>query len=279
VTRILVTGAAGQLGSTVAARMASRYDVTAVARDRLDIADEAAVMGAVTAVAPDFVINCAAYNDVDGAEDDPQSAIRANALGVLSLARAAAACGAILVHYSTDFVFDGRAREPYVETDPPHPLSSYGSSKLLGEWFAQEAPAAYVLRVESLFGGRPATSSVDNILDGLRRGVQVRVFHDRTITPSYVHDVAMATEGLMERRPPAGIYHCVNGGATTWVHLAETAARLLRSHAEVVPVSVHEVQLRAVRPQYCALSNEKLKDVGIEMPVWEDALARHVKSL
>jgi dTDP-4-dehydrorhamnose reductase len=275
--RVMATGAAGQLGSTVTSRISARFEVASFTRRELDIADEAAVLRAMEDEVPQVVINCAAYNDVDGAEDDPQAAIQANALGVLSLARAAAGCGALLIHYSTDFVFDGRGHEPYVETDRTRPISAYGSSKLLGEWLAQEAPGAYILRVESLFGGMPAKSSIDKILDGLRRGVPVRVFRDRTVTPSYVHDVAMATEALIELRPPPGVYHCVNSGVTTWAHVAEAAARLLGVDTAIIPVSVNDVQLRAGRPQYCALSNGKLRQVGIEMPPWEDALARHVK--
>jgi dTDP-4-dehydrorhamnose reductase len=275
--RILIAGAAGQLGSTIAARLPPRFDVIACSRLQLDIADAAAVDRAVAEAAPDAVINCAAYNDVDGAEEDPQPALTANAMGVLALARASRACGAAFVHYSTDFVFDGRAHQPYVESDPTHPLNAYGLSKLLGEWLAEEASPAYVLRVESLFGGPRAKSSVDKILDGLRRGTPVRVFHDRTITPSFVHDVAAATETLLDLRPPPGLYHCVNSGVTTWLELAETAARLLPSTTEIIPVSAGDVTLRAARPQYCALSNDKLRQAGIGMPSWQDALERYVK--
>jgi dTDP-4-dehydrorhamnose reductase len=276
--RIVVAGSAGQLGSTVTARLSPRFAVSALTRRDLDIADAAAVERVVASLAPDVVINCAAYNDVDGAEEDPQTALQVNAMAVLHLAQSAAARGALFVHYSTDFVFDGRASEPYTETAPTRPLSAYGLSKLLGEWLAREVPGAYVLRVESLFGGEPAKSSIDRILDGLRRGVPVRVFRDRVVTPSYVHDVAAATETILDRRPAAGVYHCVNSGATTWLELAQAAASLMASRTEIVPVSVHDVQLKAARPQYCALSNEKLRQAGIEMPSWRDALARHVRA-
>jgi dTDP-4-dehydrorhamnose reductase len=276
IKRVMVTGAGGQLGSTITAGLSRRYDVAAFTRAQLDIGDEPAVLDLVAAVAPDALINCAAYNDVEGAEDAAVEALAGNALGVLSLCRAAAASSAILVHYSTDFVFDGSTDRPYGEADPPRPLSTYGSSKLLGEWFALEAPSSYVLRVESLFGGHPAKSSIDKILAGIENGQAVRVFADRTVTPSYVADVTAATEALLSKQPAFGVYHCVNSGVTTWHGVAVEAARLLKKEAEIVPVSSDAVKLRARRPRYCALSNEKLAAAGITMPTWQDALARYV---
>jgi dTDP-4-dehydrorhamnose reductase len=274
--RIMVTGAAGQLGSTVTARLSGTGEIHPFTHAQLDIADEAAVLAAVASVRAEAVINCAAYNDVDGAEDAAAAALSANALGVLSLARAATAAGATLVHYSTDFVFDGNVAAPYVETDAPRPLSTYGASKLLGEWFALEAPAAYVLRVESLFGGHPAKSSVDRILAAIRAKQPVRVLADRTVTPSYVDDVAAATERLLTSRAPYGVYHCVNSGTATWLEIAEEAVRLLRTDAAIVPVSVNAMKLKAGRPKYSALSNDKLERTGVAMPTWKDALSRHL---
>jgi dTDP-4-dehydrorhamnose reductase len=274
--RVLVTGAAGQLGSTVVARLGGRTDVRPFTRQQLDIADEPAVRDALRTARPDVVINCAAYNDVDGAEDSAEQALAANAMGVLVLARTAAEAGAVLVHYSSDFVFDGQTSQPYVESEVPRPISTYGASKLVGEWFAAENQSAYVLRVESLFGGHPAKSSVDKILTAIRSDQPVRVFANRTVTPSYVDDVADATERLLTARLPFGVYHCVNSGVATWLGVAQEAKRLLNRQAEIVPVSVTEVKFRAARPQYCALSNQKLRDAGIVMPTWQDALARHV---
>lgn len=275
--RVLVTGAAGQLGREVVTRFSAFADVRAMTRQDLDISAEADVLRTTRAFSPDIIVNCSAYNAVDQAEDDPAQALEANAFGVLSLARAARASGAMLIHYGTDFVFDGNATSPYRETDAPLPTSNYGLSKLLGEWFAADAPVHYVLRVESLFGGERAKSSVDRILDGIRRDEVVRVFVDRTVTPSYVEDVAEATVRLIETRPPCGLYHCVNSGTTTWLWIAEEAARLMRREASIERVNVDSVKLRAKRPKYCALSNEKLRLAGIEMPTWQDALARYVE--
>jgi dTDP-4-dehydrorhamnose reductase len=184
------------------------------------------------------------------------------------------------VHYSSDFVFDGTATAPYTEEDRPNPRSVYAASKMLGEWFAADAPAAYILRVESLFGraphSGPVKGSVAAILEALGSGTTVKAFEDRTVTPTYVLDAARATRELFERRPPAGIYHCVNSGRCTWLELAREAARLLGVEARIEPVRLADVRLKAARPQYCALSNEKLRSIGIDMPTWREALERYL---
>ncbi|HYT66135.1 MAG TPA: dTDP-4-dehydrorhamnose reductase [Vicinamibacterales bacterium] len=275
--KILVTGAGGQLGTAIVERYASRAEVIPVTRAALDITDSAAIEPFVAGHAPDVVINCAAYNDVDGAEDHPIDAIRVNALAVRALARGVAAAGAAFVHYGTDFVFDGvSGARPYTEEDEPAPQSVYASSKLLGEWFASDVPRHYVLRVESLFGGSTRRSSVDRIADALRSGQPTRVFVDRTVTPSFVNDVADATWRLLETGAPGGLYHCVNSGMTTWFELAEEISRVLGVASQLVPVKVVDVPMKARRPQYAALSNAKLAGVGIQMPSWQDALRRYL---
>ena len=135
------------------------------------------------------------------------------------------------MHYSTDFVFDGETDRPYVESDRPNPRGVYAASKLLGDWFAADAPRAYVLRVESLFGdpgaGATRRGSLGTIVERIRRGDEVPVFVDRTVSPSYTADIARATRAVLERQLPTGIYHCVNEGFATWAEIAGEAARLL----------------------------------------------------
>jgi len=275
--RVLVAGAAGQLGRTIVDAFAPQHDVTALTHQQLDICDTQAVAAAMSAARPDVIINCSANNQADGAEDAPLPALTVNAWGPRILARAAAGAGAVFVHYSTDFVFDGDAAVPYTETDAPRPRSTYGISKLLGEWFAAEAPRHYVLRVESLFGGANARSSIDALLNAILSGDEARAFSDRVVSPSYVDDVAAATVALLTRGAPAGLYHCVNSGSATWLDVTRELARLAdRPNARITAVSVDEVKLRAARPKYAALSNAKLRAAGIAMPTWQDALARYV---
>jgi dTDP-4-dehydrorhamnose reductase len=277
--RILVTGASGQLGTTIAADYAGRAEVVPVTRAALDLGDAAAVEAFVARERPDAVINCAAFTDVDGSEDRAIEALRVNALAVRALARGAAAVGATFVHYGTDFVFDGLGDRPYTEDDEPTPQSIYACSKLLGDWFAADCPRHYVLRVESLFGGSRRRSSVDRIVNAIRANQRAPVFVDRVTTPSYVRDVAAATWRLMETGAAPGLYHCVNSGATTWFELAQEVGRLLGVEPSVVPVKVADVPMRARRPQYAALANDKLARAGIPMPTWQDALGRYLATL
>ena len=167
---VLIVGAAGQLGERMAAQLAARYPVTPLTRRDVDVTDARALRAAVIDRRPGVVINCAAYNNVDAAEDAAAHAIEVNALAVGTLARAVADVGGVFVHYSSDFVFDGRATTPYTEADAPEPCSVYGQSKLVGEWLAADAPRHYVLRVESLFGGSRARSSIDKIIAAVREG-------------------------------------------------------------------------------------------------------------
>jgi len=275
--RVLVTGSHGLLGTAIVDLFASiGHDVVPLNRTQLDIADSRAVRRAVTDATPDVVINCAAYNDVDAAEDHAVSALQVNALGVRALGAAAREVDAVFVHYGTDFVFDGLGTRPYTEDDEPAPQSVYACSKLLGDWFAADCPRHYVLRVESLFGGSQRRSSVDRIVDAIRKGEPARVFVDRTVTPSYVQDVADATWQLLETAAPTGLYHAVNSGVTTWFELAEEIGRQLGVPASLVPVKVADVPMKARRPQYAALSNEKLARAGVQMPAWQDALRRYL---
>lgn len=278
--KVLVTGAAGQLGAVTVDRFRrAGHAVVADGRTDLDITRHEDVMRAVGQTGPDVIINCAAYNDVDGAESDYQGAFDVNAFAVRSLARAAQACGAVLVHYGTDFVFDGDAAEPYAEQDVPRPQSVYASSKFLGECFARDAERHYILRVESLFGGPAARSSIDRIIANLREAREARVFVDRVVSPSYVEDVAWATERLLETTARGGLYHCVNTGFTTWYELGRELARQLGADERLlVPVPVADVTLKALRPRFAALSNARLAAAGAPMPSWQDAVARYLSA-
>jgi dTDP-4-dehydrorhamnose reductase len=280
--RIAVAGARGQLGAAVVHAFASGHEVIPLLHEALDIADDRAVASAMERLRPDAIINCAGYNDVDGAEDHPVDALNINAFGVRAMAGAAAAIGAVFVHYGSDFVFDGTAATPYTEDDHPNPRSVYAASKLLGEWFATDAPRWYVLRVESLFGyvqgGRADKGSVAALVKKLIAGEDTVVFVDRTVTPTYIVDAANATRHLIEQAAPIGLYHCVNSGEATWQDVALEIAHQLGVAPRLVPRRMADVPLRAQRPQYCAMSNRKLVATGAAMPTWQDAIARYLRS-
>ena len=278
--KILVTGAAGQLGQALVARLAPEHAVTAWARQDLDLTRHREVRDAVRALAPEAIVNCSSFNHVDASEDQQRMALDVNAFVVGTLARAAAGLDAVFVHYSTDFVFAGTATEPYTELDPPEPRSVYAQSKLVGEWMAADAPRHYVLRVESLFGGPRGKSSVDRIIEAVRAGTPAPVFADRVVSPSFVADVSEATVHLLTAQPEYGLYHCVNSGHATWLAVGQEIARRLGQPDECLkPISVNDVTLRAARPQYAAMSNAKLARAGYAMPAWQDAIARYLAPL
>jgi dTDP-4-dehydrorhamnose reductase len=281
--RIAITGARGRLGSAIVDACAGVHEAVALGRGDLDIRDAAAVDAAVDRIAPDVIVNAAAMAGVDEAESHPVDALNVNAFGVLALARAAARHRSMLVHYSTDFVFDGTASAPYSESDPTNPRSVYGMSKRLGEWFAADAPRGYVLRVETLFGpsahAAKSKGSVAAIVEALKAGESPKVFTDRTISPTYVPDAVRATIELIGREPAPGIFHCVNSGRCTWYEFAAEIARQLGVEPRLTPIRFAETPLKAPRPQYCALSNEKLKSAGIGMPAWDDAIGRYVAAI
>ena len=275
--RVLVIGAAGQLGAAMIQRLRAEHDLTAWTRADVDLSRHTAVRDQVMRLGPEAIVNCSGYNNVDAAEDDQVAALDVNAFAVGTLARAAAELDAVFVHYSTDFVFSGTATTPYTETDRPEPRCVYAQSKLIGEWLAADAPRHYVLRVESLFGGPRARSSVDRIIAAVRAGEPAPVFVDRVVSPSFVADVADASAHVLRAQPPAGLYHCVNSGYATWFEVGgEIARQLGKSEAVLKPISVRDVTLRASRPQFAALSNARLAAAGYPMPAWQDAIARYL---
>ncbi len=276
--KVMVAGAAGQLGQAMVVRLAREHSVMPCTRADVDLTNHAAVMDFVQRAAPDAIVNCASYNDVDGAEQHQERAFAVNAFAPRTLARAAEALDATLIHYSTDFVYSGTASQPYTEDELPEPQSVYAQSKLVGEWMAADWRRHFVVRVESLFGGTQAKSSVDRIIAAVRRNAEAPVFHDRVASPSYIDDVTGAAAFLLAGGAPFGLYHCVNTGYATWLELGREIARALgRPDTCLKPVSVDAVALRARRPRFAALSNQKLAAAGFPMPAWQDAIRRHLR--
>jgi dTDP-4-dehydrorhamnose reductase len=275
--KVLVIGAAGQLGQGMVERFAGEHDVTAASRREVDVTDHRALRAFVLDRRPEAVINCAAFTDVDGSNDQQELALDINGFAVRTLARATTELDAVLVHFSTDFVFPGTTATPYTEEDAPEPQSVYAQSKLFGEWVAADNPKHYVLRVESLFGGPRARSSVDRIVAAVGAGQPAPVFVDRIVSPSFVDDVTDASAHLLRSGAPFGVYHCVNTGAATWLEVGQEIARLLQQpETTLKPISVDDVTLKASRPRYAALNNAKLARAGYTMPTWQDALRRYL---
>jgi dTDP-4-dehydrorhamnose reductase len=283
--RVLVIGATGQLGRELVRALPAGTAV-ALGRDVLDLCDAAAIAARVAAERPDAIVNAAADNRVDAAETDPANAEAVNAQAVGHLARAAHDAEAFLVHTSTDYVFDGRATEPYREDAVPNPLGAYARSKHAGEvQCATHAPRHAIVRVAGLYaagGSRGKGGSfVDRILQQARRGETLRVVDDQVTAPTWARDVATALVRLLPRwiggDAPAGVYHMTNAGECSWYDFACAALAAAGVTAEVTAVPSSAYAASASRPAYSVLANTRLATIG-EPPLrhWRAALEAYL---
>jgi dTDP-4-dehydrorhamnose reductase len=279
--KALLTGAQGQLGRELATRLA-RGPVVAFTHADLDVTDAAAVAAAVRSARPDVVLNASAYNKVDAAEADPATAFAVNASGVLSLARAAAEVGALLVHVSTDYVFDGAQSAPYAESDAPRPINVYGISKRAGEMMVEAVGApSLVVRTSGVFGPGGSRSKggsfVDRILDRARQGMPLRVVGDQLFSPTYAPDLAAAVVALVDRGA-RGLVHVTNEGACSWHDLAVAGLELAGVRADVERITTAELGSAARRPAYSVLSSARYRELGgPPLRPWREAVAEMLR--
>lgn len=274
--RILVTGANGILGHALRERLAGADTLYLWGREEADVVDEAAVRQAARRLDFDTVIHAAAYTNVDGAESAPALAMATNRDGTKHVAALARERGAVFVYVSSDYVFDGTKGAPYVEEDPPHPLSAYGASKLAGEEAALDSGApCLVVRTSWLFGPG-GKNFVDTIAAKALRGEPLQVVDDQRGSPTYARDLAHGIEVLLQRGA-LGIVHVTNAGATTWHGLAVEIARTLGAPVPIAPVSTARLARPAPRPLYSVLSGARYCALaGAPLPSWEDAVHRHL---
>jgi dTDP-4-dehydrorhamnose reductase len=277
----VVLGANGTLGQALMACLPQAgYDVRAgLDRAGCDIRDADAVRAIVDRFVPDVLFNAAAYTDVDRAEIEPDAAYAANALGPETLARAVDAAGAALVHYSTDFVFDGELERPYDEFDPPSPQGLYARSKVAGERLAAAASRrVFVVRVGCLYG-RGGRNFPSTILRRLRAGETVRADRDRLGSPTWVGEVARASAALA-RTEHFGLYHCTSAGETSWASFARFMAAELGLPAERVDgLPTSALPMKAPRPRRAILDNRMLRLRGLDtLSPWQEAARAFIKS-
>jgi len=284
--KILVFGRIGQLGSALAEVLSDRYETRFIDQPELDLTAPESVRDHVQTYQPSIVINAAAYTAVDRAETEPELAHVINARAPGSLAYACEEAGAVLIHYSTDYVFDGTASMPYTETAATAPTGVYGQSKLAGEIAVASAiPRHVILRTAWLYSA-VGHNFVKTMLKLANSGQPIRVVADQIGSPTYAQDLARVTRGIIEvlnntREDCFGLYHVTNTGTTSWYGLAQEVFRLT-AHQDVVvqPISTEEYPTPAPRPAYTALDCSKLERVfGLTLPSWRDALARCIDSL
>jgi dTDP-4-dehydrorhamnose reductase len=276
--KAVVFGCAGQLGVELTRVFRERgYDVEGYDRDVVDICDATAVEAVLARADASLVVNAAAYNMVDIAEHEPAAAFQANALAVRNLAMACRQVDAQLVHYSTDYVFDGTAGRPYTEQDKPHPLGAYAVSKYAGELYAEaylEHPL--IIRTSGVFGPGGLHTARGNFVElmlRLARGSQpIRVVQDHVASPAYAPALAERTAQLVEREA-TGVFHVGGGTPISWFEFARMIFEAAGVAPELRPTSEREYRTEARRPKFSALSNAKMEAFGVAtMPSMEEAV-------
>lgn len=278
--RIAVIGARGQLGTDLLPLLGE--GVVPLGHDEIDITDASRVAAVLSQVRPECVINVAAGNLVDQAEDEPEVAFAVNAFGPRNLARYCGANGLTLLHVSTDYVFglDATRHHPWTEADAPGPVSAYGTSKLTGEYFVRSlCPKHFVVRTCGLYGLRGARGKGNFVETMLRLGRErdeLRIVNDQRCTPSATVDVARALAALV-RTEAYGLYHATNSGDMTWCEFACEIFRQAGIIVRTVPIDSATFGAKAKRPPYSVLDCSKLASViGCELPPWQDGLRRYL---
>lgn len=280
--RVLLIGGSGQLGTEIR-RSWSDDEIVAPAHGELAIEDAGALNAAIDRSAPDAVVNCAAFHNVDRCEEETSRAFEINALAVDRAARVCRERDVVFVTISTDYVFDGTASEPYRESDAPNPISAYGASKLAGEQLVRRLQShAYVVRTCGLYGVRPSESKghtfIDRVIAQGRAGEKLRIVSDVVASPTFAGDLAAALRRLLDTGA-YGLYHAANVGPVSWFDFACEALALAGVRGAIEPISGSDWRAMARRPAFSALENAKLRELGIRMPSWREGIASYVQGV
>ena len=282
--RCAIVGAGGQLAYDLARTFNLPGEVVRLTRADLDVLDRVKVEETLRAIRPTHVLNGAAYNQVDRAEEEPAAAFAVNAEAVGTLSATCQALGATFVHFSTDYVFDGRKGSPYLEGDAPNPLSAYAASKLAGERMARErCERVFIFRVCGLFGigglaARGRTLFVERMLRMAQEGHPIRVVSDQVLAPSYTLDLARKVWRVLTVGEP-GLYNLTNAGQTSMYDFAREIFRLSGvAPSSLAPVTMADFGAKARRPPYSVLAHGRLAALGEDdLQPWNEALAAFIR--
>jgi len=288
-TRILLTGSGGQIGNELKTALAPLGELMACDRKRLDLTDSAAMLAAVREFRPTIIVNAAAYTAVDRAESEPDLALLVNGIAPGILAEEARRLDAMIVHYSTDYVFDGSKDSPYTEDDAPNPLSAYGRSKLAGDRAVQTSGAKHLILRTSWVYGATGKNFLLTIRRLAREREELRIVNDQFGAPTWSREIATATAGILTRvlnaertqaRAESGIFNVTAQGRATWHEFATaiidaTSAPRARSKTRVVPIPASEYPTPAIRPRNSVLSHVKLRRIfALELPDWRASVSK-----
>lgn len=281
--KILIIGKTGQLGNALLNDiLALGHDVLAPSKEELNIIDEDSFMDAMIHCKPEVVINTAAFHNVPLCEIEPVKAFQSNCIAVKRMAEISNEFDAWFVSFSTDYVFSGEKRRPYIESDMPSPLQMYGLSKLAGEYGALSYNKSIIIRTCGLYGTQGAASKggnfVDNRIKDSKQNARIEISNDQTVSPTYAGDLSKAVLQLIAHpSKESGIYHLVNEGYCTWYEFTKEIFEFLNIDAELVPVDRKGKTGKMRRPLFSALENEKAKRLGVTLPNWKESLHEYLK--
>lgn len=272
--RLLILGARGMLGTDLAHTLVDGFDLFLWDKDELDVTNYKQVLNAISELKPEIIINSTGYTNVDGAEDDKEVAFKINAEAVSFIASAAKEIQSKLVHFSTEYVFDGKIKNGYAEVAKPAPLNIYGESKFAGEEYITNYSLGYLVRTSWLYGhalqaGKPrGLNFIDTMIKLSNEAPEIKVVNDQYGKLTNTRDLAKAVNDLITGRYQPGIYHLVNESVGTWYEVAKEAFRIKDIKTPLIPISSAEYKTRARRPQYAVLLNTKFP----KLRSWPEAL-------
>jgi dTDP-4-dehydrorhamnose reductase len=291
VTRILVPGKTGQVGFELQDALAPLGTVIALDPNQMDLANSDSIRRAIRDAKPEIIVNAAAYTFVDKAESEPELAMQINGVAPGVMAEEAKRLGAILIHYSTDYVFDGKLDRPYNEDDPPHPVNAYGKTKLAGERAIEAVGGHYLILRSSWIYSARGSNFVLTVLRLAREKPELAMVDDQTGSPTWARALAKATAELLRRKElitrHSGVYHLAAGGHTSRYEFAKAIIQVMSEvsgltdgWARVKPTPSDQYPLPAIRPPHPAMSRSRIKRVfGIEMPHWRDQVRTFLREL
>lgn len=269
--KVLITGSNGMLGSDLVQEFKD-FDLYAFSKNQLDITKKSDIVKNFKKIKPHIVINSAAYTDVDGSEINEKLALKVNALAVKNIAIMCKKIEAILVHYSTDYVFDGKNENGYREDSKKNPINYYGYTKAVGEDYIEKILKKYFIVRSSWLFGKNGKNFVKAILSKANEN-DIKVVNDQIGSPTYTKDLAKATKELVTKKYDYGIYHITNFGQCSWFEFANKILKDVNSNTKVVPITSNQLKRLAKRPKCSILLNTKFKN---KLPFWNIALKRYL---
>jgi dTDP-4-dehydrorhamnose reductase len=277
--KILILGHKGMLGSDLMAKLGQGHEVIGKDIDDFDLTSAADCRDLVAEIDPDAVVNAAAYTDVDGCETNEDLCFRVNAEGVRNIALACRGKNTRIVHFSTDYVFDGTKGRPYAEEDPANPINAYGRSKLQGEIYLRETAADFLLIRTAWLYGRKGRNFVKAIVARAREKGRLEVVNDQIGSPTFTVDLAGAVKVLLEGRF-SGVYHVTNRGSCSWYEFAQKILELMDlREVDIKPITTEELARRALRPRFSVLSCRKFHAESRKtLRFWQIALNDYIAS-